>query len=130
MTSNIELDRQLAEAENELLALDSHRAELIVHIKRLQQRRTLLEWPSQLALQLLPNVAVSNQSNQEEKITLFRALFRGREMYFRADLRMFGRENLDTNRFAEMTGSTVSVSSQRFLALHAQPEILFHLAMI
>lgn len=82
MTSNIELDRQLAEAENELLALDSHRAELIVHIKRLQQRRTLLEWPSQLALQLLPNVAVSNQSNQEEKIALFRALFRGREDVF------------------------------------------------
>jgi hypothetical protein len=50
-------------------------------------------------------------------------------MYFRAVLRMFGRGNLDTSRFAEMNGSTAFVLSQRFLALNVQPEILFPLAM-
>jgi superfamily II DNA or RNA helicase len=71
----------LAEAENELLVIDSKRAELIARIKQLRQRKALHNQPAQPALQL-PNVAVSNQSNQEEKIALFRSLFKGREDVF------------------------------------------------
>jgi hypothetical protein len=76
MASDIELDRQLAEAENELVASDKLRAELITRLKLLRQRKALLDPPVQLGLEL-PNVKVSNQSNQEDKIALFRALFRG-----------------------------------------------------
>ena len=81
MTTNIDIDRLLAEAENELLVVDNQRAELIARIKELRQRKALRDQPAQLALQL-SNVAVSNQSNQEEKIALFRTLFRGREDVF------------------------------------------------
>jgi superfamily II DNA or RNA helicase len=81
MISSSVLDRQLAEAENELLVIDSKRAELIARIKQLRQRKALLNQPVQPALQL-PNVEVSNQSNQEEKIALFRSLFKGREDVF------------------------------------------------
>lgn len=81
MISSSVLDRQLAEAENELLVTDSKRAELIARIKQLRQRKALLNQPAQPALQL-PNVTVSNQSNQEEKIALFRSLFKGREDVF------------------------------------------------
>ncbi|HEY5158636.1 MAG TPA: hypothetical protein VII93_11805, partial [Anaerolineales bacterium] len=81
MASDIELDRQLAEAENELVASDNHRAELIARLKLLRQRKALLDPPAQPGLEL-PIAAVSNQSNQEDKIALFRALFRGREDVF------------------------------------------------
>jgi hypothetical protein len=81
MAFDFELDRQLAEAENELVASDNHRAQLKARIKQLRQRKALLDQPAQLGLEL-PNLAVSNQSNQEEKIALFRALFRGREDVF------------------------------------------------
>jgi cell division protein FtsB len=69
MASDIELDRQLAEAENELVASDNHRTELIARIKQLRQRKALLDPPAQPGLEL-PIVAVSNQSNQVDKIAL------------------------------------------------------------
>ncbi len=53
----------------------------IRRIKKLRQQKALLDQPAQPALQL-PNVAVTNQSSQEEKIALFRGLFKGREDVF------------------------------------------------
>lgn len=79
MESLDEINRLLAEKEQQLAQLDVRRAELLAHITTLQQEKAPF-----LRLQepLLPSVGVpsmTNQSSPEAKIALFRSLFRGRE---------------------------------------------------
>lgn len=74
-----ELDKLLSEAEQELVHMDARRAEFLQQIQRLKLERDLAS--QALAVQP-PNTritAITNESNPEDKIALFRRLFRGRE---------------------------------------------------
>jgi superfamily II DNA or RNA helicase len=79
MKSQDEIDRLLAEAKSELAELESRRSELLARLEELQKEKTaqfqLVETLSQNDSQ----PSVTNQSSQEDKIALFRSLFRGRE---------------------------------------------------
>ncbi len=73
--------QRLAEIDTELSALDDRRSQLLEELNSLQQQISaprLAEPPSSPAATSL----VTNQSPQEDKIHLFRALFRGREDVF------------------------------------------------
>ena len=79
MTELHEIDQLLAEAEQDLANLDTHRAELLLRIKELKQARNSmsasLKYPGAPVLE----TTITNQSSEEAKINLFRSLFRGRE---------------------------------------------------
>ena len=78
MRSLEEINRLLAEKEEELARLNTRRTELLAQITKLQQDKTpLLQLQETLPLAELPSV--TNQSSPEAKIALFRHLFRGRE---------------------------------------------------
>lgn len=74
-----EINRLLAETEEELARLNARRTELLRQITELQQEKSSF-LPAQgtpLSPARLPSI--TNQSPQEAKIALFRSLFRGRE---------------------------------------------------
>jgi hypothetical protein len=74
-----EINRLIAATESELAELESRRLELLARAAELQREKTALLQPT-LALGVAGNQpGVTNQSPQEEKIALFRTLFRGRE---------------------------------------------------
>jgi len=74
-----EIDRLLAETEEELANLNARRAELLMHISELQHEKTsFLAGQETPPLQPKPTL-VTNQSSQEARIALFRSLFRGRD---------------------------------------------------
>lgn len=79
MGSLDEINRLLAEKEEELTRLDARRAELLAQIAELQQEKAPF---LQLQKTLLPPArlpSVTNQSSPEAKIAVFRRLFRGCE---------------------------------------------------
>jgi superfamily II DNA or RNA helicase len=75
------IEQKIAEIETELANLDHHRSQLLKELALLRQRVLTRNTPTQLALHL-QQTQVNNQSSQEEKIRLFRSLFRGREDVF------------------------------------------------
>ena len=79
MKSLDEIDQLLAEIEKELATLDARRAKLLAQVVELRQEKASLlgAHETQPSLDRIPSV--SNQSSQEDKIALFRRLFRGRE---------------------------------------------------
>ena len=79
MKSLDEINHLLAELEKDLTTLDARKSELLTQIAELRQEKTqLLGTPeTHAAPDKLPGI--TNQSSQEDKIALFRSLFRGRE---------------------------------------------------
>lgn len=73
-----EINRLIAATEAELAELESSRSILLSRAAELQREKVALLQPS-----IPPNFndkpTVTNQSSQDEKITLFRSLFHGRE---------------------------------------------------
>ena len=73
-----EINRMLAATEAELAELESSRSKLLVQFAALQREKAALNQP-----QISPNPnqkpTVANQTSQDEKIAIFRSLFRGRE---------------------------------------------------
>jgi hypothetical protein len=74
-----EIDRLLAEKEEELAQLDARRAELLTQITNLQQEKAPVLQLQETLLPPTKSSSVTNQSSLEAKIPLFRRLFRGRE---------------------------------------------------
>jgi superfamily II DNA or RNA helicase len=73
-----EINRLLASTEAELIELESSRSKLLSRIAELQRdKAALIQSPG--ASDVNHNQTVANQSSQDEKITLFQSLFRGRE---------------------------------------------------
>ncbi len=79
MKSHDEIDRLIAEAKSELAELDSRRSVLLARLAGLQQEKSAQFQPIEALGQNGDQPSVTNQSPQEEKIALFRSLFRGRE---------------------------------------------------
>jgi superfamily II DNA or RNA helicase len=75
------IEQKIAEIETELANLDHHRSQLLKELALLRQQILASNTPTQLTLHL-QQTPVNNQSSQEEKIHLFRSLFRGREDVF------------------------------------------------
>jgi len=73
-----ENNRLIAITEAELAALDSSRSELLARAAELQREKAVLLHVSNEP-NLIDKPAVTNQSSQDEKIALFRSLFRGRD---------------------------------------------------
>jgi len=74
-----EIDHSLAEIEKELATLDARRARLLAQVVKLRQEKTSLLGGHETQSSRDKSPSVSNQSSQEDKIALFRNLFRGRE---------------------------------------------------
>lgn len=79
MTELHEIDRLLAEAEQDLANFDARRAELLLHIKELRQARNSMSASLKYLGTPVLETTITNQSSEEAKINLFRSLFRGRE---------------------------------------------------
>ncbi|UCC54152.1 MAG: hypothetical protein JSV68_09295, partial [Anaerolineaceae bacterium] len=79
MQEQKDVDRSIAAVEKELASLNAKRAELIARLQDLRRKKTLAaQSENQLSLAFRSS-AVTNLSSEEEKITLFHSLFRGRE---------------------------------------------------
>ncbi len=72
------IDAQIQSAEQELATLNDKRKELQARIKQLKRKKQSIA-DEQLPFDRLSQPNVSNDSTQEQKITLFWSLFRGRE---------------------------------------------------
>lgn len=73
-----EVNRLIAANEAELAELENRRSKLLLHAAELQRdKATLIQSSAVPDINYMPTV--NNQSSQDEKITLFRSLFRGRE---------------------------------------------------
>ena len=72
------ISKQILIAESELAALDAKRAALQNRIRQLKDLKQAIA-DEQLPFDLLSQPKVTNESPQEQKIALFRSLFRGRE---------------------------------------------------
>jgi hypothetical protein len=72
------IDEQIQSAEQELAILDEKRKVLQERIEQLKkQKQSIAE--KQLPFERLSEAKITNNSTQEQKIALFRSLFRGRE---------------------------------------------------
>ena len=79
MKSHDEIDRLIADTEAELTELESRRSELLARLAELRQQETVQLQPTEKPGQYNSQPSVTNYSSQEDKIALFRSLFRGRE---------------------------------------------------
>ena len=78
MKNQKSIDAQIHSAEQELAALDEKRKTLQARIEQLKgQKQSIAD--EQLSFDHLSESYVANDSTQEQKIALFRSLFRGRE---------------------------------------------------
>jgi len=73
-----EINRLIAAIEAELVELESSRTTLLSRAAELQHEKVAFLQPS-IPLDFNDKPTVTNQSSQDEKIALFRSLFRGRE---------------------------------------------------
>jgi len=81
MEENFDVKNKIEKIEAELSDLDHHRGQLMDEL--LQLRKELLQKSSSAQLKLqLQETSLNNQSSQEDKIRLFRSLFKGREDVF------------------------------------------------
>jgi superfamily II DNA or RNA helicase len=81
MEETVDIEQKIAEIEAELSNLDHHRSQLLGELTQLRRQSLQKNFPDQLPLNL-QEVSLTNQSPQEEKIKLFRSLFKGREDAF------------------------------------------------
>lgn len=72
------INEKIRAAEQELAALDAKRTALKVRIEQLQSLKQSIA-DEQLPFDQSSKSNITNDSTQEEKIALFRSLFRGRE---------------------------------------------------
>ena len=79
MKTKAEIDLLIEAVEEELAKINAERAKTIEKLKNLRSKRAKIDRPpSQLSL-FSDNVSVSDNSSEDDKIALFRSLFRGRE---------------------------------------------------
>ncbi|MDR3576078.1 MAG: DEAD/DEAH box helicase family protein [Anaerolineaceae bacterium] len=81
MEEFFDTEKKIAEIESELSNLDHRRKELLSELAQLRGQSLQKNLPAQLPLHL-QEVSLNNQSSQEEKIHLFRSLFKGRQDVF------------------------------------------------
>lgn len=81
MSEPFDIERKISEIEAELANLDHHRNQLLDELTQLRRQLLQKDSPAQLLLNI-QGIKVNNQSSQEEKIRLFRSLFKGREDVF------------------------------------------------
>jgi len=81
MEETSDLERKISEIEAELVNLDHRRSEALEVLAQLRQELLQKNSPTQSRLNLV-QTSINNQSSQEEKIRLFRSLFKGREDIF------------------------------------------------
>ena len=81
MNESSNIERKITEIESVLANLDHNRDQLLNELTRLRQQLLQKDSPTQLPLHI-QGIAINNQSSQEEKIRLFRSLFKGREDVF------------------------------------------------
>lgn len=81
MAESFDIERKISEIEAELANLDYHRDQLLDELTQLRRQLLQKDSPAQLMLHI-QGITVNNQSSQEEKIRLFRSLFKGREDVF------------------------------------------------
>jgi superfamily II DNA or RNA helicase len=81
MEEFFDIEKKIAEIEAELSNLDHQRNELLSELTQLRGQSLQKNLPAQLPLHL-QEVSLNNQSSQEDKIRLFRSLFKGREDVF------------------------------------------------
>lgn len=81
MSESFDIERKISEIEAELANLDHHRNQLLDELTQLRRQLLQKDSPAQLLLNI-QGIKVNNQSSQEEKIRLFRSLFKGREDVF------------------------------------------------
>ena len=81
MAESFDIERKISEIEAELANLDHHRNQLLDELTQLRRQLLQKDSPAQLMLNI-QGITVNNQSSQEEKIRLFRSLFKGREDVF------------------------------------------------
>ena len=81
MSESFDIERKISEIEAELANLDHHRDQLLDELTQLRRQLLQKGSPAQLLLNI-QGIKVNNQSSQEEKIRLFRSLFKGREDVF------------------------------------------------
>ena len=81
MEETVHIEQEIAKIEAELSNLANRRSQLLADLTQLRQRLLYHNTPAQLSLSL-QETSLTNQSPQEEKIQLFRSLFKGREDVF------------------------------------------------
>jgi len=81
MAEPFDFERKISEIEAELAKLDYHRDQLLDELTQLRRLHIQKDSPAQLTLNI-QGITVNNHSSQEEKIQLFRSLFKGREDVF------------------------------------------------
>lgn len=81
MAESFDIERKISEIEAELANLDHHRDQLLDELTQLRRQHIQKDSPAQLMLNI-QGITINNQSSQEEKIRLFRSLFKGREDVF------------------------------------------------
>jgi hypothetical protein len=118
-----EIERRIAEIETELADLDQRRNQLlgILASLREQSHQAALP-PNQLSLHLR-ETPVNHQSPQEDKIRLFRSLFKGRVDVFHADLKTLKLGNLVTHQLIAMKEYRTFIRNQ---TSHARNAIICH----
>lgn len=79
MRSSDEIDRLLAQAEEDLARLDARRVELLTQISQLRREKIPILQLQETPVSPAKLPSVTNQASPEAKIALFRSLFRGRE---------------------------------------------------
>jgi hypothetical protein len=117
------IKEQILIAEKELATLDAKRAALQKRIEQLRvQRQSIAD--EQFPFERVLEPIVTNESNQEQKIALFRSLFRGRDDVFP------GRFESKTSRYVEMSGSGLFVRNPKSNAVIVKTGILYHFPTI
>lgn len=81
MEESLDIAQKINEIEAELANMDDRRNQLLDELTRLRQQSPQQVSSKQIPLNLQTNL-INNQSSQDEKIKLFRSLFRGREDVF------------------------------------------------
>lgn len=79
MNTVIEINRMIAEAEEELAQLEARRSTILETIKKLSEEKELVNRSYSLTSKINGNAPVTNQSPEADKISLFRKIFKGRE---------------------------------------------------
>ena len=81
MEESLDIVQKITEIEAELTKLDDHRSQLLNELTQLRQQSRIQVSSTQTPLNLQTNT-INNLSSQDEKIKLFRSLFKGREDVF------------------------------------------------
>jgi superfamily II DNA or RNA helicase len=79
MSDQKDIDQSIAAAEEELIRLDTKRAEVIARLQGLRREKTLLVQSGKQLSLAFRSPTVTNQSPEDDKIALFLSLFKGRE---------------------------------------------------